>query len=163
MKHPLKICFSSLHLHGFFLALTFTTSISYTLDGHAEVYKWTDEQGNVHFGDHPPDREKATALGNSLKPLNISTDLSNPSMIRKAEQARQDEVLRNANQQQRKQQLSSSEQHQRDCERARKRLRDISGPVVFYDDNGKAVDVTEKEREKMEQALRAEINKNCKQ
>jgi hypothetical protein len=26
---------------------------------HAEVYKWVDEEGNVHFGDKPLDREQA--------------------------------------------------------------------------------------------------------
>ena len=31
----------------------------------AEVYKWVDEQGNVHFGDKPKDRELAEKLGAS--------------------------------------------------------------------------------------------------
>lgn len=26
---------------------------------HAEVYKWVDEQGEIHFGDQPPSRESA--------------------------------------------------------------------------------------------------------
>ncbi len=29
------------------------------LSGFAEIYKWTDENGKVHFGDSPDDRDKA--------------------------------------------------------------------------------------------------------
>ena len=129
---------------------------------YAEVYKWVDEQGNVHFGDRPPQKEKATNLSDSLRPLNLSTDLSNPGMIRNAEQARQDELNRTRNEQERKQQIANSKQYQEYCKEAKRRLRNISGPVVFYDEQGKQVKVTEKEREKMEQELRIEIEKNCK-
>lgn len=34
----------------------------------AEVYKWTDEQGRVHFGDQPQDKEKAERLSLKVKP-----------------------------------------------------------------------------------------------
>ncbi len=129
---------------------------------YAEVYKWVDEQGNVHFGDRPPQKEKATNLSDSLKPLNLSTDLSNPGMIRNAEQARQDELNRTRQEQQRKQQIANSKEYQQYCKEAKRRLRSISGPVVFYDEQGKQVKVTEKEREKREQELRNEIEKKCK-
>jgi glutaredoxin len=29
---------------------------------HAGIYTWQDEQGRTHFGDRPPDREQATEL-----------------------------------------------------------------------------------------------------
>ena len=143
------------------MALLFITFVLISPSGNAEVYKWVDEQGNTHFGDRPPQKEKATDLSGTLKPLNISTDLSNPNMIRNAEQARQDELNQKA-QTQHKQAASQSEQKQQYCKQAKKRLYDISGPVVFYDDEGKVVEVTEKERARMEQKLRAEIDKNCK-
>ena len=129
---------------------------------YAEVYKWVDEQGNVHFGDRPPQKEKATNLSDSLKPLNLSTDLSNPGMIRNAEQARQDELNRTRQEQQRKQQIANSKEYQQYCKEAKQRLRNISGPVVFYDEQGKQGKVTANEREKMEQELRNEIEKKCK-
>lgn len=82
-------------------------------------------------------------------------------MIRSAEQARQDELNRKA-QTQHQRAVSQSEQNKEYCKQAKKRLYEISGPVVFYDDQGKVVDVTEKERAHMEKKLRAEIDKNCK-
>lgn len=139
-------------------ALVFVISIP--ANSNADVYKWVDEQGNIHFGDRPPVKEKATDLSDTLKPLNLSTDLSNPNMIRNAEQSRQDELNRKA-QEHHKQKTSHSNKQQEYCKNAKKRLYDISGPVVFYDEHGKAVAVTEKERKRMEQKLRAEIDKNC--
>lgn len=128
---------------------------------NADVYKWVDEQGNIHFGDRPPIKEKATDLSGTLKPLNLSTDLSNPNMIRNAEQSRNQEINRKA-QEQHKRKTSHPDKKQEYCKQAKKRLYDISGPVVFYDEHGKAMKVTERERKRMEQKLRAEIDKNCK-
>ncbi len=42
----------------FIFALLFLCSTS----TFAEIYKWTDENGNVHFGDNPNNKEKATKL-----------------------------------------------------------------------------------------------------
>jgi len=42
----------------FFLALLLLCATS----AFAEIYKWTDENGNVHFGDNPNNKEKATEL-----------------------------------------------------------------------------------------------------
>jgi hypothetical protein len=41
---------------GLLLAAFVTTFASIA---HGEVYKWVDEEGNVHFGDKPQDRELA--------------------------------------------------------------------------------------------------------
>ncbi len=139
---------------------TVVVFIGISANSNADVYKWVDEQGNIHFGDRPPVKEKAADLSDTLKPLNLSTDLSNPNMIRNAEQSRQDELNRKA-QEHHKQKTSHSNKQQEYCKKAKKRLYDISGPVVFYDEQGKAVAVTEKERKRMEQKLRAEIDKNC--
>lgn len=144
-----------------FAVAVLLAAMSISISSSAEVYKWVDEQGNTHFGDRPPAREKATDLSDTLKPLNISTDLSNPNMIRNAEQSRMDELNRKA-QEQHKQKASQPDKKQQYCKQAKKRLYDISGPVVFYDEHGKAMKVTEKERKRMEQKLRAEIDKNCK-
>jgi len=47
----------------FFFALLLFCSTS----AFAEIYKWTDKDGNVHFGDNPQSEENATEL-------NINTD-----------------------------------------------------------------------------------------
>ena len=29
---------------------------------NAQVYKWVDEKGKIHYGDHPPEQERASKL-----------------------------------------------------------------------------------------------------
>jgi len=36
------------------------------LSAHGEIYKWTDEQGRVHFSDKAPERGVAEPIGNKL-------------------------------------------------------------------------------------------------
>ena len=40
------------------LALLLAASLAMTTAAHAEVYKWVDEDGNVHFTDTPPPKQK---------------------------------------------------------------------------------------------------------
>jgi len=134
--------------------------------GHAsaEVYKWVDAQGNTHFGDRPPSSATSEDISQSLETMNISTDLSSPEMIRSAEQARHNEKVQSAKQraQDLKDEREHQEAHKKYCREATKRLMNISGPVVFYDEYGEEVKTSEQERKKMEKELRAEIARNCK-
>ncbi len=41
-----------------FLALILAASLAMTTAAHAEVYKWVDEDGNIHFTDTPPPKQK---------------------------------------------------------------------------------------------------------
>lgn len=43
-------------------ALLFTTLIAWSAMASAVVYKWTDVDGKVHFGDRPPDGVKAEVV-----------------------------------------------------------------------------------------------------
>ncbi|KZZ78926.1 hypothetical protein A3767_01755 [Oleiphilus sp. HI0133] len=161
MNHQAKAQYQKRTCNTLFALSVLVVTMGLSTNSHAEVYKWVDEQGNIHFGDRPPVKEQATNLSDTLQPLNLSTDLSNPNMIRNAEQSRKDALDRKA-QEQHKRVNSASTAAQEYCKQAKKRLYDISGPVVFYDENGKAMNVTERERKRMEQELRAEIDKNCK-
>ena len=40
------------------LTLILAASLAMTTAAHAEVYKWVDEDGNVHFTDTPPPKQK---------------------------------------------------------------------------------------------------------
>ena len=41
-----------------FLVLILAALLAMTTAAHAEVYKWVDEDGNVHFTDTPPPKQK---------------------------------------------------------------------------------------------------------
>lgn len=51
----------AIKLTGFTLCLLFTSL------GHAEIYKWVDENGKIHYDDRPPETKKAKRLDISIE------------------------------------------------------------------------------------------------
>ena len=58
--------------------------------------------------------------------------------------------------------MSQAERLEKYCREAKERLVAISGRVLFVDDNGEAVKVTEQERGVMAKELEKDINERCK-
>src|ERR1700682_4699 len=77
---------------GVFIALATTAS-------HAILYKWTDENGRVAYGDQPPPGAKPERLNASLGPSdpNAVRDMaSKDAEIKKRQQQRADEAAKTA-------------------------------------------------------------------
>ena len=56
------------HVHPVIPVLVlFISTMLFSVSSHAGIYKWTDSEGNVHFGDKPQDDDSATEM-------NINTD-----------------------------------------------------------------------------------------
>ncbi len=54
------------------------------LPAQAEVYKWVDDNGKVHFGDRAPAEKKAEAIDSQLEKINIdhaSGDVAPPVVV----------------------------------------------------------------------------------
>lgn len=50
------------YIHSIFCIITTAILISITNSGHAEIYKWTDAQGNVHYSDIKPNQSNSEKL-----------------------------------------------------------------------------------------------------
>ena len=61
---------------------------------NAQIFKWVDEKGKVHFGDEPPDQLKSERLTPDTSPLGVQ--LINPNQ---AESWKQDAISDPAQQQ----------------------------------------------------------------
>jgi uncharacterized protein HemX len=126
----------------------------------AEMYKWTDEQGNVHFSDKPH--------ANARK-LEIRTPRSSGIGASNHQRRSQQDLLRDmqASRQQREQKAAENararEQRERECTALRNRLRTYEEvDYVFYrDDSGKKKRLSRDYKKKEEQKLREQIAQNC--
>lgn len=125
----------------------------------AEVYRWVDKNGKVHFTDRKPatDAENITADVKSQNIDTSSSELQKLTAIREQDERDAQEYARK--QQKLKDELA--EINRPECGKARARLKDISGHVVFIDDQGKVVTVSEKERQQMVAGLKQEIQQHC--
>jgi len=146
------------HLYGLILLV----GISFVSTSvHSEVFRWIDEQGNVHFGDkaHANKHAQDITQETQLKNLDHSAARTQQSLqqIELRQQAQSTES------QQRDAQISSnSTRHKQACSDAKQRLRTIQGRVYFVDDNGQEMNVTEKERQQRADALQKQIKQYCR-
>jgi len=128
--------------------------------GGPPLYRWVDEQGKSHFSDKPPDNGSAADISSQLTPLNIGETreaqqrlkdvFRGPTDLEKAYKNQQAELLRRQQQ-----------ELQESCARARLILSRLQGPVVFTDDSGQIIKVSEDERADRERQLAEEIAHRC--
>ncbi|GAA5442946.1 hypothetical protein Misp06_01122 [Microbulbifer sp. NBRC 101763] len=124
----------------------------------AELYRWVDEDGRVHFSDRPPTAGKAENISGKLGPINSAEatrkreSLFNPSSA---------SIDREYEQRQQKEQQARQQEMEQLCAKARQRLATLNGRVAFIDKNGKEVHVTGLERQEMAKKLQRQIASRC--
>lgn len=125
----------------------------------SEVYRWTDQNGRTHFGDRPPEQGVAKDISDTLDKINISSDYSTPEMMLRHAQDRDAERQKRLELWQEKQKNTPTQSER--CSKARKQLEIIKGPVVFIDDNGKDLKISEATRKQRVSDLEKLIQKHC--
>lgn len=122
----------------------------------AEVYRWTDKEGKIHFSDNKP-KTAAEDITAKIKKQNIDTSTEEhqklEALFRKENAADREFAL---------QQTQPTEEQLERCKKAKKYLNNIDGRVQFIDDQGKMVNVTEEERKSRVIEMQTFIHKNCK-
>ncbi|WP_444943115.1 DUF4124 domain-containing protein [Microbulbifer sp. ZKSA006] len=143
-------------LGGLLLAVSATAA-------SAEMYRWVDENGRVHFSDRPPADAEAQNVSGELAPINAIGSGSNrqPSStatVKSGVSRKMDEEYRNR---QLREKQQRQEKRQAACDDARSNLEAVQGRVVFIDDNGKEVRRSERQRQQIAEKLEREINRYC--
>lgn len=130
--------------------------LSFSINAPAEVYRWVDKNGKVHYTDQKP----APDAENITKQVNKQNlDSSSREVEKIGQMLREDEEAERALHAE--QEKSHTQAMQAHCVAAKNRLDKMKGYVIFLDDSGKAVTVTEKERQEKVAELESYINTNC--
>lgn len=128
----------------------------------AEIYKWTDENGRVHFGDKPD--------GEDVERIEVKTSVPQDQELEKRREKRQrlldsydkDRQEKTAN---REQAAKAEKQRKENCAKAQKDLSSIKSASFLYDDtddpNNPRV-YSYAEREKATRNAEALVDKWCK-
>lgn len=127
----------------------------------AEIYRWTDENGKVHFGDKAPQNSKAEDVSETANAVNIDSS--------GAEQQKLDRLFPKEDEyDQRRQQADKQQRAEREkdlrarCVEARKDLRMYrEGRFYFIDDEGNRSTITSKERDRRADELEQAIREHC--
>lgn len=126
----------------------------------AQMYRWVDVEGKVHFSDKKPKDAKAEDISDSIKQTN--TDFGGRDVKQQLQHYERDKAAKRTEKKQ-SEEYSSAAKRQRNeqCQTARKHLKVIQGRVIFYDKNNNEIKVSEAERAQKEQELEAQIKKYC--
>lgn len=126
----------------------------------AQTYRWLDEQGNVHFGDKPPPHQNAEDISGQLKQPN--RDQGGSSAAEQLQQRHNDRAARRVERQQSNPRYGPDASSRAEaCRKARQELSILQGPVIFFDEQGNELKVTEKERAQRAAAFEKTVKTNC--
>lgn len=147
--------------------LGFVLGLFLVLPVQAEVYKWTDEHGRVHYSDTPPGEETP---GYQLRtPESVSDTLPQESFTDAERRARQkklsdsleaDRLEKQQAETKRKEQQAKREHN---CKVARKELNASkrANLIYDYDKQGNRVYFSEAKKQRYLESLHAEVRKWC--
>lgn len=140
-------------------------AVLYIVSAQAEVYKWVDEKGRVHYGDKPTTGSQAVEVrryGTSNKPASSGED----ELSRDEKRQRISDILeedRLAKNKQRDKKNKERKKKKRKCNRLKDRQRHYERASGLYnlDKDGNRIYISNEQREKSEQKLRRQIKKAC--
>lgn len=131
---------------------------------HAEVYQWTDAQGQVHFGDRPPANAQAREKQiQSPQPLNGEGE-DNATRLKELDeffQRRQQE--RQAEEQAAAKREAAREKRDAACRKMLAELNHMKSITRFYrlNDQGETVFLSDEEGDRMRKKYRRTYEERC--
>jgi hypothetical protein len=132
---------------------------------HAEVYKWVDEKGNVHYGDKPEPGSQTMDI-QQQEPAEVPVMFEENQLSREEKRQRVSDALeedRLAKNKERQEKKKERAQKKRECNRLKDRQRHVERATGLYklDKEGNRVFMSNEQRKKSEQQLRKRIQKAC--
>jgi uncharacterized membrane protein YhiD involved in acid resistance len=128
---------------------------------NAEVYQWRDANGKLHFSDKKPKQQDSEDISASVKAVNIDDsgeERAKLEQLFKPETAEEKALKQQKNAEKRQQQA----QMKRRCEKAKKTLEILKGPVYFTRQDGSSYDVSVDEQARQVAKLEKKIRQNCR-
>lgn len=146
-----------------FVQKVFLLLMFVVLPVNAGVYKWTDEQGNVHYGDKPVNQGKATEL-------QINSDVNTGVTHSAGDNKERDRVLqelqddRDAREEIKAEQRIERKKRQKACVQLKRHLLQHQRASSVYKKNakGERVYYTPKERDEKVKNINKGIARNCR-
>ena len=137
------------------------------IPAYAGIYKWTDESGNVHYGDHPD----SAVVGDQNKAveMNVRMDdnrIGGMQIDRRKKRERMLQILeedRLSREESRRKKYAEQRQRQQRCARIKDDLRRYTNAngVYHMDKNGERIYFTDQQRRQKENKLKKMIRKYC--
>ncbi|MBD3646772.1 MAG: DUF4124 domain-containing protein [Pseudomonadales bacterium] len=124
-----------------------------SMSAMGQIYSWIDEDGNRHFSDEPPAEEARQVREENIELHNIDRGYPPGVVVDPEREVRKREKVQ--------QQVADAQKKREVCAEAKRRLKILSGRVIFTDEQGNDIPVSEKERAEMARKFRAQVAEYC--
>ncbi len=137
-----------------------TVTLAVAATASAEIYKWTDDQGNTHYSDKPP--------ATQAEVLDIKSRRTDPEYIARLtappEPDPRRETIIAAEEERERIAAEREETRQQNCERAQKALNSLLSATRIYEPmpDGERRYLDEQEVEQRKGAAQADVDEWCK-
>lgn len=134
----------------------------------AGMYKWTDAQGSVHYGERPPPGSEAREIKPAAPPPEEEAERDRERWDRILERQQRSDELRREDKERRQQEKAAQQQRElerkRMCASARSNLQTLEQqrPVYRIDDKGERVFLDADQRASEIARLKALIAEHCR-
>lgn len=150
----------SIHMDGTMKKILLIMTIAFPL--HAQIYKWTDEDGNIHFGDRPENPDTATEI--DIKTDNNAGITNSSGNTKKREHVlKRIEKDKQAEEKRKKKQAEIDKKHRKLCKRYRSRLHVHlqTNRTYTMSPDGERTYYTDEQREQKKKRLINGVKKYC--
>lgn len=145
--------------------LVFFLLTIFALNAHAELKKWVDENGVVHYSDTPPAGTKVDSVRNVTgKDTAIPSANSKPkSYVEREVELKKTRQEKQAASDKLAGEKAVQEERQHNCTNARETLRALEsgGRIATYDASGERIFLDDAAREQRAHDARAAVQANC--
>jgi hypothetical protein len=127
-----------------------------------DIYKWTDDQGEVHYTQFPPPGGKAEKLREAPPPAQ-SPETNENKLQKQVETMEQQNKEQQQGAKDAKQWAEIQKIRRSNCETANKNLANLQrgGNIRYMGSDGKVIRLTEEERQKRIDEANKQIKENC--
>ena len=147
--------------------LLFIAGLVFVANIHAEVYKWVDEDGTVHYGDKPAEGSEEIKV-QEYKTQDAPADFNNgEELSREEKRQRISDALeedRLAKKEEREKKRKEREKRRKECNYLRDKQRGFASAGYLYklDRDGNRIHMSNTQREQAENNLNKRIQKACR-
>ncbi|HIQ15779.1 MAG TPA: DUF4124 domain-containing protein [Leucothrix sp.] len=128
------------------------TSFSLASTSFAEIYKWTDKKGQVHYTQNPGPGNKADQL----------VDMKSQQMTRKSDSANNAELAQEKERQKEKAAKNYKEKLNKFCAQQRKNLKILgSAKPIAWEEDGETQLLSKQERHEKIDDIKDSLEENC--
>lgn len=129
----------------------------------SEIYKWTDEDGNVHYGDRPTGAESEQRVPIRSKPTDPAKVQAQVQARLGAQQARAEEAARKPAGPTPEELAAEARERSSKCETYKQRLTSFVQSRHLYrlDENGERVYLTEDEMQQAREEVQDQVEEYC--